>query len=94
MEVSALSLYIVMPREAHMQQVFHIFVYLKIYHNARIVFDPSYLEIDRDMFQPKGWSSMYGSDKEPIPYSTPKPFGSEFIIRAYVDTSFAGCKVT
>ena len=77
-----------------MQQVFHIFAYLKIHHNTRIVFDPSYPEIDRDLFRSEDWSSMYGSGKEPIPYNAPEPLGSEFNIRAYVDASFAGCKVT
>lgn len=37
---------------------------------------------------------MYGTEKEPIPANAPKPLGNEFIIRAYVDASFAGCKLT
>ena len=94
MEVSALSSFVVMPREGHMQQVLHIFAYLKIHHNARIVFDPSYPEIDNEAFGERNWSSMYGNEKELIPSNAPKALGSEFIIRAYVDASFAGCKLT
>ena len=94
MEVSSLSSYIAMPREGHMQQVLHIFAYLKINHNARVVFDPSYPEIDNNMFERKDWSSMYGTDKESVPGNAPRPMGNEFIIRAYVDASFAGCKLT
>ena len=37
---------------------------------------------------------MYGTDKEGIPTNAPSPMGNEFIIRVYVDASFAGCKVT
>ena len=51
MEVSAMSSYMAMPREGHMQQVLHIFAYLKINHNARVVFDPSYPEIDEEQFE-------------------------------------------
>ena len=94
MEVSSLSSHMAMPREGHMQQVLHIFAYLKINHNARVVFDPSYPEIDSDAFEKKDWSSMYGTDKEGIPDNAPRPMGNEFIIRAYVDASFTGCKLT
>ena len=58
MEVSSLSSYIAMPRDGHMQQVLHIFAYLKINHNARIVFDHTYLEIDDETFEEKDWSSI------------------------------------
>ena len=37
---------------------------------------------------------MYGITQEPLPENAPAPLGNEFIIRAYVDASFAGCKVT
>ena len=37
---------------------------------------------------------MYGTEKEPVLGNAPKHLGSEFIIRAYLDASFAGCKLT
>ena len=46
------------------------------------------------MFQERDWSNIYGIDKEAIPSNAPEPLGNELIIRAYVDASFAGCKVT
>lgn len=94
MEVSAMSSYVAMPREGHMQQLLHIFAYLKIHHNARVVFDPTYPDIDDESFERKDWSSMYGDTSEPIPENMPKPLGKEFLMRAYVDASFAGCKMT
>ena len=83
-----------MPREGHMQKVLHIFAYLKIHHNARLVFDLSYPEIDNDAFGKRNWSSMYGTNNEPLPGNASKPLGSEFIIRVFVDASFTGCKLT
>ena len=67
MEVSAMSLFVAMPREGHIQQVLHIFAYLKIHHNAQIVFDPSHPEIDDGLFEKQDWSSMYRTGKEPMP---------------------------
>ena len=37
---------------------------------------------------------MYGTEKEPIPGNALKPLGSKFLIRVFVDASFAGCKLT
>jgi hypothetical protein len=45
-EVSALSSFLALPREGHLEAVFHIFAYLERRHNARIVFDPNYPDID------------------------------------------------
>ena len=78
MEVSALSSCVVMPQEGHMQQVLHIFAYLKIHHNARLVFDPSYPEIKEEVFGKRDWSSMYDTDKEPITVNTPRCSFSSF----------------
>jgi len=39
-EISMMSSCIALPREGHLQQLYHVFSYLKVYHNARIVFDP------------------------------------------------------
>ena len=84
-----------MPREGHLTQVLSIFAYLKRYHNARIVFDPSYPDIDRDMFERRQWSSIYGEDlKEDIPLNAPEPLGLEFLMRAYIDADHAGDKLT
>ena len=39
-----------MPREGHLEQLFHIFAHLKNYHNTEMVFDPSYPVIDESTF--------------------------------------------
>jgi hypothetical protein len=41
-EVSMLSTYLCFPREGHLEAVFHVFAYLGLHHNARVVFDPTY----------------------------------------------------
>ena len=94
MEVSAMSSFIAAPRYDHLLQVLHIFAYLKCHHSARLVFDPSYPDINHDDFPRKDWSGFYGEEKETLPLNAPSSKGKEFIIRAYVDALFAGCKLT
>eukprot|EP00957_Ditylum_brightwellii_P137612 10491078-Ditylum_brightwellii.AAC.1 len=57
LKVSMLSCHLAMPREGHLHQLFHIFAYLKKYHNSELVFDPSVPEIDEEAFARKDWSS-------------------------------------
>ena len=49
-EILMLSLYLVLPREGHLEEVFHAFVYLKKHINLEIVFDPTTPEVDLDIF--------------------------------------------
>ena len=93
-EVSMLSSFVAMPREGHLQQLYHMFAYLKVHHNARIVFDQSYPEINEEDFPKRNWMSHYGDVKEDLLLNAPAALGMEFIIKAYVDSDHAGDKVT
>ena len=50
LEVSMMSSHLALPREGHLEQVLHIFGYLKKYHNGTLVYDPSEPEIDENKF--------------------------------------------
>jgi hypothetical protein len=41
-----MSSHLILPREGHLEQVFHISAHLKKYHNTEIVYDPSDPVID------------------------------------------------
>ena len=45
-EVSLLTNHLVLPREGHLQQVYHIFAYLKAKQNRMLAFDPEHPEIE------------------------------------------------
>jgi hypothetical protein len=49
-EVSMLATYLCLPREGHLEAVFHVFSYLVLHHNARVVFDPTYPDVDMGTF--------------------------------------------
>ena len=89
-EVSMMASQVAMPREGHLQQVYHIFGYLKAHHNARIMMDPSYPDILIEDFKDEDWGKFYKVEKEPVPSNSPKPIGMEFVIRAFVDADHAG----
>ena len=91
-EVSMLSSSLALPREGHLEQVYHIFAYLKKYHNAEMVFDPSDPGVEYALFPKQDWSNTEfdQDEKEEIPQDMPETRGRGFVIRAYVDADHAG----
>ena len=79
-----------MPREGHLECVYQIFAYLSITHNSRMVFDPTYPDIDMSQFKECEWKTFYTSTKEEIPGNTPDSRGKEVDLRLYVDSDHAG----
>jgi hypothetical protein len=57
LEVSMMSSHVALPREGHLEQVFHIFAHLKKYHNTEVVYDPSDPVIDEAQPDAKYWAS-------------------------------------
>jgi hypothetical protein len=93
-EVSMLSNYLCLPREGHLEAVFHVFAYLGLHHNARVVFDLTNPDVDMGTFIKTDWKSMYGDVKEIIPSDAPVPRGKEVDLRLFVDSDHAGEKFT
>ena len=97
LEVSMMSSHLAMPREGHLEQVFHIFAHLRKHHNTELVYDPSECEIDKSKFERKDWTtSEFGhiQGQEVLPPNMPEPRGLGFTIRAKVDADHATDTVT
>jgi hypothetical protein len=92
-EVSMLSTYICLPREGHLEAVSHVFAYLSLHQNARVVFDPTYPAVDMGTFINTDWKYMYGDVKEMITSYAPVPRGKEVGLRFFVDSDHAGEKI-
>jgi hypothetical protein len=76
LEVSMMSSHLALPREGHLEMVFHMFAHLKKYHNTEMVYDPSDPVIDKASFERKDWtSSEFGhlDGKEEMPPNMPEP---------------------
>jgi hypothetical protein len=93
-EVSMLSTYLFLPREGHLEDVFHVFVCLGLHHNTRVLFDPTYLSVDMGTFIKTDWKSMYGDVKEMFPSDDPVPRWKEVDLRLFVDSDHAGEQFT
>ena len=76
-KVSLLSSHSAMPREEHLEAVLHIMGYLKLRHNSRLAFDPSYPDIGHSNFQECDWTGLYGDAVEAVPPNAPLPRGKE-----------------
>jgi hypothetical protein len=84
----------VCPFKDHLEAVFHVFAYLGLHHNARVVFDPTYPAVDMGTLIKTDWKSMYGDVKEMIPYDAHVYRGKEVYLRLFVDSDYAGEKFT
>jgi hypothetical protein len=94
MEVSMLASHNVLPREGHLEAVYHIFAYLKNHENSKVVFDDAMPEIDERKFTKADWKDFYGDMKEAIPPNAPEPRGNYVHVSAFVDVAHAGNLVT
>jgi hypothetical protein len=93
-KVSLLSSHLAFPREGHLQVALHIMGYLRLKHNTRLVFDPTYPNINLDSFRKYDWTKFYGDVTEAIPTDMPPPLGKDIDIRMFVDSDHAGEKRT
>ncbi len=55
--------------------------YLKQKHNSRLIFDPTYLDIDMSSFPTYDWTEFYGDVQKAIPHDMPEPLGKDIGIR-------------
>ena len=92
--VSMLSRFLMSPREGHLQQVFHLFAYLKHHKRSRMVFDDTEPLFDPNAFKTCDWSEFYPDAEEALPPMMPKERGHAVITSCFVDADHAGCKAT
>ena len=92
--VSMLSRYLMSPREGHLQQVFHLFAYLKHHKRSRMVFDDTEPIFDSNAFKTCDWSEFYPEAEEQLPPMMPQERGHGVTTSCFVDADHAGCKAT
>jgi hypothetical protein len=94
LEVSLLASHTAMPRQGHLEAVYHIFAYLKQHTNSTMVFDERMPEIDESLFLQVDWKDFYSEAGEETPPKMPKPRGKALKISCFVDADHAGNVVT
>jgi hypothetical protein len=73
--VASMAQYLVAPHEGHLNQVYHMFAYLKQHDRSRIVMDASRPKVDETRFHKADWHEFYRDAQEPIPPNAPEPRG-------------------
>ncbi len=63
--------------------------YLQLKHNLRLIFDPTYPDIDQTAFPSYDWMEFYGNMEEAIPPNMPSPLGKDVDLRMMVDSDHA-----
>jgi hypothetical protein len=74
-DVALLSSYLCQPCVGHLEQVYHIFAYLKCHENSNMVFDPNYVSWEEEPFASGDWNEFYKDAKEQIPLNAIPPRG-------------------
>jgi len=93
-DVCLLSSHMCQPRIGHLEQVLHIFAYLKHHENSNMVFDPNYINWESEAFIKYDWTEFYKDAKEQLPVNAPPPRGHAVQINAFIDADHAGNRVT
>lgn len=95
LEVSLLSQHLALPREGHLQAVYHLFGYISRHDRSRLVFDSSTPVLrDPTAFVDVDWSDIYGDVSEELPPDMPEPLGCPVLTSCFVDANHAGNVVT
>ena len=92
LEVSMMSSHLALPREGHLEQVIHMFGYLKAHKKFRLLFDSDHPQISLNRFKSYDWFDFYRDAKEAIPSNMPEPRGHPMSTSAFVDADLAGDK--
>jgi hypothetical protein len=93
-EVYMLSSHLCLSREGHLYALYQLFAHLALNHNARVVFEPAYPQIDWGAFINTDWKAMYRDVNEAVPLDAPNPLGNAVDLHLYVDSDHIGEKFT
>ncbi|KAL7483916.1 hypothetical protein ACHAW6_009559 [Cyclotella cf. meneghiniana] len=92
--ISMLSSYSVMPHKGHLETTLHVFSFLKLKNNLRLIFDLMEPNEGTSDFVECDWHEFYARATKAIPPNAPKPFGKGVTLRLFIDSDHAGDKVS
>ena len=72
-EVSLLSSHVALPKEGHLEATVHFMAHVGQRYDSRLVYDPSYPEIDHNDFKECDWSDFYRDAKEAVSVNASEP---------------------
>ena len=96
LEVSLLSQYQASPREGHLEQLLHIFAFLRKHPKITLYLSPELPNMNYDSFRTRkeDFAEFYRDAEETLPHRMPLPRGRNLVMTAFVDASHAANKKT
>ena len=94
LEASLMSTHMAMPREGHLQQLYRMFGYLKLYPKRKLAFDFQHPVISEKIFKEYDWYDFYRDATEAIPRDMPNPRGNPMSTHCFVDASHGSDRAT
>ena len=84
------------PRKGHLEEIFHIFAFLKSHlKNRNICFDDTYPNFDNCFpTHQVSWKDFYPNAKRNEPIDKPEPRGNPVVLTLWTDADHAGCRLT
>ena len=90
LETSLMSAHLALPRIGHLEQVIHMFGYLKLNPKRKIAFDAAHQISDDRRFKKYDWYEFYRGAKEAITLDCPEPLGNSISTHCFSDANLAG----
>ena len=94
LETAVMSTHLALPHIGHLEQVYHIFGYLKGASKQRIFLDLQHPDVDKRSFTKYDWTDFYRDADERVPSDMPPPRGRAVSTHCFIDSDHAGDKVT
>ena len=94
LKTSMMLTHLALPRRGHLEQLYHMFGYLKANTKQKLYLDPQHPQVDKRSFQSYDWDDFYRDAEEAIPGDMPLQRGVSVSTHCYVDSDHAGNTVT
>ena len=94
LETLMMSTHLALPRCGHLEQLYHMFGYLKANPKQKLYLDPQHPQVDERSFQSYDWYDFYRDAKEAVPGDIPPPRGESVSTHCFVDSDHVGNTVT
>ena len=82
--------HLALPREGHLEQVFHVLGYLKENEKLRLMFDCGMPTVDKQLFKIYDWINFYRYATDLVPGNMPESRGLSVSMSMLVDASHGG----
>lgn len=98
-ETNILATYIISPSLGHLNQLIHVFAYLKKHSRSTLIMEPTHIDITWTgnltiRIKEKRLRTIYRDATEDLPTKSPEPRGKEVQMNVFIDLDHAGDRVS